>query len=43
MNHSRKFWRVVDRLCPHVARAKSWLDVHGANLHRFGASEGARQ
>ncbi len=36
MNHSRRFWRVVERICPHVARAKSWLDAHGADLHRYG-------
>jgi predicted metal-dependent hydrolase len=41
MNHSPKFWRVVERLCPHVARAKTWLDVHGANLHRYGMQEDA--
>lgn len=41
MNHSRRFWRVLDRLCPHVARAKAWLDAHGANLHRFGMPDGA--
>jgi predicted metal-dependent hydrolase len=36
MNHSQAFWRVVERICPHVARAKSWLDAHGADLHRYG-------
>jgi predicted metal-dependent hydrolase len=36
MNHSRRFWRVVERICPHVARAKLWLDAHGADLHRYG-------
>ena len=36
MNHSRRFWRVVERICPHVARAKIWLDAHGADLHRYG-------
>lgn len=41
MNHSRKFWRVVERICPHVTRAKTWLDVHGANLHCFGLQEDA--
>jgi hypothetical protein len=42
MNHSRKFWRVVERICPHVARAKSWLDAHGSDLHRFGLPDGTR-
>ena len=39
MNHSRKFWRLVERMCPHVERAKSWLDAHGSDLHRYGAAE----
>jgi predicted metal-dependent hydrolase len=38
MNHSARFWRVVDRLYPDHARAKAWLDVHGGDLHRYGAS-----
>ena len=38
MNHSARFWRVVDRLYPDHARAKAWLDVHGSDLHRYGAS-----
>jgi predicted metal-dependent hydrolase len=36
MNHSPRFWRLVDRLCPNVRRAKAWLDAHGADLHRYG-------
>jgi predicted metal-dependent hydrolase len=36
MNHSARFWRVVDRLCPHVRRAKAWLDANGTELHRYG-------
>ena len=36
MNHSIRFWRVVDRLCPNVRRAKAWLDMHGTELHRYG-------
>jgi predicted metal-dependent hydrolase len=39
MNHSAKFWRVVGRLCPEHKRAKAWLDVHGADLHRYGLPE----
>jgi predicted metal-dependent hydrolase len=39
MNHSRAFWRVVERICPNPARAKSWLDAHGAELHRFCLTE----
>jgi len=42
MNHSRRFWRLVERVCPHLSRAKTWLDVHGTNLHRYGQQHGAR-
>ncbi len=37
MNHSLRFWRVVDRLCPNVRRAKAWLDMYGTELHRYGS------
>jgi len=37
MNHSARFWRLVQRLCPDHQRAKVWLDVHGSDLHRYGA------
>ena len=36
MNHSQRFWRLVDKLCPNVKRAKAWLDAHGTELHRYG-------
>ncbi len=36
MNHSRRFWRLVERICPDTGRAKAWLDAHGADLHRYG-------
>ncbi len=36
MNHSARFWRVVARVCPSVERAKTWLDTHGNDLHRYG-------
>jgi predicted metal-dependent hydrolase len=36
MNHSRRFWRLVEKICPNVARAKAWLDAHGTDLHRYG-------
>jgi predicted metal-dependent hydrolase len=39
MNHSRRFWRLVERLYPDVARAKAWLDAHGAELHRYGMQD----
>ena len=39
MNHSRRFWRLLKRLCPDMQRAKVWLDVHGPDLHRYGETE----
>ena len=39
MNHSVRFWRLVQKLCPDHERAKVWLDVHGADLHRYGLSD----
>jgi predicted metal-dependent hydrolase len=41
MNHSPRFWRIVQRLCPDHTRAKVWLDVHGADLHRYGLPDAA--
>jgi predicted metal-dependent hydrolase len=39
MNHSPRFWRVVGRVCDHVERAKTWLDTHGNDLHRYGIED----
>jgi hypothetical protein len=36
MNHSPRFWRLLDRICPDMLRAKTWLDLNGADLHRYG-------
>jgi predicted metal-dependent hydrolase len=36
LNHSPRFWRLIKRLYPDFERAKTWLDVHGADLHRYG-------
>jgi predicted metal-dependent hydrolase len=43
MNHSARFWRLVYRMCPDADRAKVWLDVHGADLHRYGLSAGSAE
>jgi predicted metal-dependent hydrolase len=37
LNHSARFWRVVDRLTPERRRAEAWLKAHGNSLHRYGA------
>ena len=39
MNHSPRFWRLVQRIYPNFERAKAWLDVHGTDLHRYGLPE----
>lgn len=36
MNHSLRFWRVLAGLSPDMRQAKSWLDLHGNDLHRYG-------
>jgi predicted metal-dependent hydrolase len=36
MNHSARFWRLVNGVCSEANRAKAWLDIHGTDLHRFG-------
>lgn len=36
MNHGRQFWRLVLTHCSHAARAKTWLRLHGAELHAYG-------
>jgi predicted metal-dependent hydrolase len=38
MNHSPRFWRLVERICPDYRHAKAWLDAHGSDLHRYGAA-----
>lgn len=43
MNHSVRFWRIMQRLCPDHERAKVWLDVHGADLHRYGLPDATRE
>ncbi|GGK33784.1 M48 family metallopeptidase [Salinarimonas ramus] len=37
MNHSARFWRLTERLCPRTDEAEAWLQRNGASLHRWGA------
>ncbi len=39
LNHSRRFWRLVETLCPHTEAARTWLNGKGAALHAIGAEE----
>lgn len=36
MNHSPRFWRLVEDLVEDVAAARTWLKRHGNALHRYG-------
>ncbi len=36
MNHGRRFWSHVSRLCAEPEASRAWLRSRGASLHRFG-------
>ena len=36
MNHGKRFWRLVERLCPGAERHRSWLNRNRAQLLRIG-------
>jgi predicted metal-dependent hydrolase len=33
MNHSSRFWNLVEDICPHMKASKAWLRKYGAQLH----------
>lgn len=37
LNHSRRFWAIVEDIADEPDRGRAWLRDHGASLHRFGA------
>jgi hypothetical protein len=37
LNHSKRYWKIVDEIFPERKRAEAWLRTHGAGLHRYGA------
>ena len=39
-NHSPRFWRLTDTLCPGRADAQAWLKRHGGALHSYGRGDG---
>lgn len=36
MNHSTKFWRLVDSICTNRKKAQNWLKKNGTKLHFYG-------
>ena len=36
MNHSQRFWRLVEKHCPATKLAKKWLKANGRSLHCYG-------
>jgi predicted metal-dependent hydrolase len=42
MNHSRAFWRLVERICPQMSSARAWLNTRGTELHRYGMPDDTR-
>ena len=40
MNHGPKFWALVKKAMPELDAAKTWLQVYGLDLHRYGVMTG---
>lgn len=36
LNHSDRFWDLLDSMTPDRRRAEAWLTAHGNGLHRYG-------
>lgn len=36
MDHSRRFWRIVEQLCPDAGASRRWLSQNGNSLMRYG-------
>lgn len=36
LNHSDRFWNLLDSMMPERQRAEAWLAAHGNALHRYG-------
>jgi len=37
MNHSPRFWHLVESVCPETTAARAWLNREGPRLHAIGA------
>jgi len=40
LNHSDRFWKLLDSMTPDRVRAEAWLGAHGNGLHRYGNARG---
>jgi predicted metal-dependent hydrolase len=40
MNHGPRFWKLVEKTVPDFESAKTWLQVYGPDLHRYGPANG---
>jgi predicted metal-dependent hydrolase len=36
MNHSSRYWRLLNSMTPDVERAEAWLKSQGTSLHHYG-------
>ena len=36
LNHSNRFWKLLDSMTPDRVSAEAWLSTQGNGLHRFG-------
>lgn len=43
MNHGPNFWRLVKETMPRMDEAKSWLQIYGMDLHRYGVEDNVRE
>lgn len=39
MNHGPRFWDLVDDAVPRMDEAKTWLQIYGMDLHRYGVND----
>ena len=42
LNHTDRFWTIVEDLCADTATSRTWLRRNGAELHRYGADVRSR-
>ena len=42
LNHTGRFWTLVEDLCTESAASRAWLRRNGAELHRYGATVRSR-